>query len=80
MIENANDFRHIIRMQNTNVQGKQKVAYGLRIIKGMGRRFTLLALKIAQIDSNIRAGELTDAQIDKISDIISKPVGKCFAS
>jgi len=63
-------------MQNTNVNGKQKAPFALRIIKGIGRRFAILTLKIAQIDVNRRAGTLTEAEMEKISDIIAKPVGK----
>merc|ERR1712151_1031848 len=73
VIENPNDFVHILRMQNTNINGKQKAPFALRIIKGLGRRFTILTLKIAQIDLNKRAGELTEADVEKISDIIAKP-------
>merc|ERR1712007_101886 len=60
-------------MQNTNINGKQKAPFALRIIKGLGRRFTILTLKIAQIDLNKRAGELTEADVEKISDIVAKP-------
>jgi small subunit ribosomal protein S18e len=63
-------------MQNTNVNGKQKVAFALRIIKGIGRRFANLTCKIAQIDLNRRAGELSEAEMEKINDIITKPIGK----
>ena len=63
-------------MQNTNVNGKQKAAFGLRVIKGLGRRFALLTLRIAQVDASKRAGELTETDIQKISDIITKPLGK----
>jgi hypothetical protein len=31
-------FQHILRIQNTNVDGKQKVMYALTAIKGIGRR------------------------------------------
>jgi small subunit ribosomal protein S18e len=65
-------------MQNTNVNGKQKVAFALRIIKGIGRRFANLTCKIAQIDLNKRAGELTEKDMEKINDIITKPIGKYF--
>jgi ribosomal protein S13 len=65
-------------MQNTNVNGKHKVAFALRIIKGLGRRFANLTCKIAQIDLNKRAGELTQEQMAKIDDIITKPIGKPF--
>ena len=65
-------------MQNTNVNGKHKAPFALRIIKGMGRRFAILVLKIAQIDLNKRAGELREADIEKISDIMMRPIGKYY--
>jgi len=63
-------------MQNTNVNGKHKVPFALRIIKGIGRRFAILTCKIAQVDVHRRAGDLTEEEINKISDIIAKPQGK----
>jgi len=63
-------------MMNTNINGKHKVGFALRIIKGIGRRFAILACRIAQIDVNRRAGDLTEEEINKISDIFAKPTGK----
>merc|ERR1712151_616783 len=68
------EFTHILRMQNTNVDGKHKVMFALRVIKGIGRRFSNLVCKIAQIDLLRRAGELTEAEQNKISDILLKPL------
>ena len=63
-------------MMNTNINGKHKVGFALRIIKGIGRRFAILACRIAQIDVNRRAGDLTEEEINKVSDIFAKPTGK----
>jgi ribosomal protein S13 len=54
VLAKANEFTHILRIQNTNVDGKRKVMFALRVIKGVGRRFSNLVLKIAQIDLNKR--------------------------
>ena len=72
----ASEFTYLIRVLNTNVNGKHKVPYALRVIKGIGRRFAILCCKIAQIDINRRAGDLTEEEINKISDIFAKPTGK----
>jgi small subunit ribosomal protein S18e len=72
----ADQFVQLLRILNTNVNGKHKVPYALRIIKGIGRRFAILCCKIAQVDVNRRAGDLTEAEINKISDIFAKPTGK----
>ena len=74
VLQNPNEFKHILRVQNTNINGKQKAPFGFRQIRGLGRRFSILALKIAQVNLNLRAGEITDDQINKISDIIARPV------
>lgn len=66
-------------MLNTNVNGKQKVPYALRIIRGIGRRFAILCCKVAQIDVDRRAGDLTDEEINKLQDIFAKPTGKSGA-
>lgn len=46
----------------------------MRTIKGIGRRFSGIVLKIAQIPLNKRAGELTEAELNKINDILARPV------
>ena len=63
-------------MMNTNINGKNKVGFALRQITGIGRRFAILACRIAQVDTNRRAGDLTEEEINKISDIFAKPTGK----
>ena len=74
VIANPNDdFKHILRMQNTNLDGKQKAPFGIRQIKGIGRRLAFLTLKIADIDVNKRTGELTEDDIKKINDIVARP-------
>lgn len=50
LIVEDNDFQHILRILNTNVDGKQKVAYALTAIKGVGRRFANIVCKRAKID------------------------------
>lgn len=47
-------FQHILRVMNTNVDGKQKIMYALTSIKGLGRRFANLACKKAEIDMRKR--------------------------
>ena len=72
IVPNA-DFTHILRIQNTNVKGKDKVMFALTSIKGVGRRFSNLVLKLAEIDLNKRAGELTEAEIELVNKIFANP-------
>jgi len=68
------NFQHILRMCNTNVDGRQKVMFALCAIKGIGRRFSNIICKKCDIDLNKRAGELTTDEINKIVAVISNPL------
>merc|ERR1712071_87155 len=59
---NPEDFQHILRVQNTNIDGNIKVTHALTAIRGMGRRFTDVVLKKAEIDRSKRAGQLSEAK------------------
>jgi len=63
----------IFQLFNRNVEGKRNVVFGLTKIKGLGRRFTDLICKKAEVDVNKRAGELTADEIEKLVAIIQNP-------
>ncbi|PHU00423.1 40S ribosomal protein S18 [Capsicum chinense] len=67
------DFQHILRVQNTNVDGKQKIMFAMTSIKGIGRRFANIACKKADIDMNKRAGELSAAELDSLMVVVANP-------
>mmetsp|Transcript_105952 Transcript_105952/g.147736 ORF Transcript_105952/g.147736 Transcript_105952/m.147736 type:complete len:156 (-) Transcript_105952:97-564(-) len=73
LIVNEKDFTHILRILGTNIDGRQKVGFAMTGIKGVGRRFANLACKKADVDVNKRAGELTQAEIDNIVNVIQNP-------
>ena len=51
---NESNFQHILRVLNTNLDGKVKVMFALTSIKGVGRRFSNVACKKAEVDLNKR--------------------------
>jgi hypothetical protein len=67
-------FQYIIRLLNTNVDGKQKVMYALTKIKGVGRRYSNLVCKKADVDLGKRAGDLTSEELERIVTIIQNPL------
>ncbi|CAH1431777.1 unnamed protein product [Lactuca virosa] len=67
------EFQHILRIQNTNVDGKQKIMFAMTSIKGIGRRFSNIVCKKADVDMNKRAGELSNAEIDNLMTIVANP-------
>jgi hypothetical protein len=50
----GDEFQHILRVLNTNVDGKQKVMYAMTAIRGLGRRFSNLVCKKAEVDMKKR--------------------------
>ena len=68
------DFKFILRIFNSNIDGKQKIPYTLRKIRGIGRRFAKVVTIKAGLDPNRRAGELTEEEIEKIVDVVNKPL------
>ncbi|CAD7956918.1 unnamed protein product [Amoebophrya sp. A25] len=70
----SQNFQHILRMCNTNVDGRQKVMYALTSIKGIGRRMANLICKKCDIDLNKRAGELTTDDVNKIVAVMTNPL------
>jgi len=67
------DFQHILRVLNTNIDGRQKIMYALTAIKGIGRRFANIICKKADIDMSKRAGELSNAEINRLMTVIQHP-------
>merc|ERR1711931_118116 len=66
-------FQHILRVMNTNIDGKQKIMFALTSIKGVGRRYANLVCKKADVDMNKRAGELTDDEVERVVTIMQNP-------
>ena len=68
------DFQQLLRILNTNVRGEHKVMFALTAIRGVGRRFSNIICKKADVDMNKRAGELTKEEIDKLVDVMQHPL------
>lgn len=73
VLEKASDFQHILRIQNTNVDGNEKIMYALTAIKGVGRVFSNAMCKAADVDMDKRAGELSAAEIEKLVTVLQHP-------
>jgi len=73
LIMNESNFQHILRVLNTNLDGKVKVMFALTSIKGVGRRFANVACKKAEVDLNKRAGELTAEEVERLVTIVQNP-------
>merc|ERR1712168_666258 len=64
---------HILRVLNTNIEGKTNVMFALTSIKGIGRRYANIVLKKADIPLHKRAGKLSEEEGEKIVTIMQNP-------
>ena len=70
----SDEFRHILRITDTDVEGTLKVPFALNKIKGISLSLANAILKKAGVDPNIRVGFLREADIEKIEEIIEDPM------
>ncbi|KAJ2403134.1 ribosomal 40S subunit protein S18B [Coemansia sp. RSA 2559] len=74
VVTQKDSFQAMIRLLNTNVNGNVKVMYALTAIKGVGRRYSNLVCKKADVDMSKRAGELTAEELERLVEIIQNPL------
>ena len=69
-IDRGPDFKYIVRLSNTDVDGEKNVVYGLTSIKGIGVHLATLISDETGINRYGKMGDLTDAQVDKLQELI----------
>lgn len=68
-------INHIIRLFNTNINGNLPTVQALCAIRGIGLRYSDILHKRSNVPTNKRAGELTEEEINRISNLIQNPEG-----
>jgi len=69
----SKEFRHIVRIIDTDVDGTLKAPYALTKIKGVNLNLANVILKKAGINADVRAGFLTENEVEKIEEIMKDP-------
>lgn len=69
----SEEFRSIIRVAGTNLEGAEKVAPALTGIMGVGIRLANVIVERAGLDPETRLGFLSDVKVKKIEDILENP-------
>ena len=60
------DFRYIVRIADTDIDGEKTLARGLTSIKGIGMHMSTLIIDTTGLERNLKMGNLSDNQIEKI--------------
>jgi len=69
----SQEFRHILRIMGTDVDGTLKTSYALTKIKGISLNLSNAILKKVGVNPDLRAGFLTETEVDKIETIVKEP-------
>jgi small subunit ribosomal protein S13 len=73
--EEAEELKHIVRILNTDLEGKRQVQMALTGIKGVGRRVARIFADEAGVDPRATLGKLPDEEIDKLKKVVEEAVG-----
>jgi small subunit ribosomal protein S13 len=69
----SEEFRHILRIIDADVDGTLKATYAVAKVKGVSLRLANAILKKAEIDPEKRAGFLTENEVEKVEEMVKDP-------
>lgn len=67
------EFKHIVRIANADLPGEKPIIHALTKIKGVKFMMANAVCNLAEVDRNKKAGELSEADIKKISEVLKNP-------
>jgi len=68
------NLRHIVRVANVDLPGHKHLWVAMTKITGVGDTFAQAVCKVASIPMDMKAGALTDDQVEKLTTIIVNPL------
>ncbi len=69
------NFKHIIRVVNTDLDGSKPIVNALRKIYGVSFMFANMVCSATGVDKTKKAGTLSDDEVKKLEDAINNPLG-----
>ena len=64
------EFKHIVRLGNTDIDGKKQILVAMKKIKGVDVMYANAILSLAGVDKTKKAGDLKDLEVQKIQDVL----------
>jgi len=68
------DFKHIVRIADTDLDGRRNVMFALTQIKGIGHRMAKSLTNLLGIDAMAKLGELDDETIERLKKFIEQDI------
>ncbi len=72
-MEKDTNFKYLVRIAQTDLDGNKKIMYALRKVKGINIMFSNLVCNISGINPEKKAGNLNDAEVKRLEEIIFNP-------
>lgn len=69
----SKEFRAILRVSGTNVDGTKKLVYGLTRIRGIGPSYATAVVRASELRPEMRMGDLSEAEVQKLEDVMRDP-------
>jgi len=69
----SKEFRQILRVAGTNVDGTKKLVYGLLHFRGVGPSYASAIVKAAELRAESRLGDLSEGEVQKLEDVMRDP-------
>ena len=69
--EVKDDFKYIVRIANTDIDGEKNLIHGLTSIRGVGLHMSTLIIEKTGLEGNKKVGNLTDKEIELLSNTLS---------
>lgn len=67
------EFRRIIRLLETDIDGELPVVYGLSAVKGVGYSYALAVCRTLGLDPMMKIGYLTDDEVKNVESVVKDP-------
>ncbi|MBW2979402.1 30S ribosomal protein S13 [Candidatus Woesearchaeota archaeon] len=67
------EFKHVVRIANTDIDGRKHLVIGLKDIVGVGIPFANAVCAVLGLDKTMKTGYLSDEEVDKIEDVLKNP-------
>ena len=71
--EKKENFRYLVRIANTDLDGNKTIMQAMAKIKGVSYMFSNLICTLSKIDARQKTGYLTDEQVNKLNEILQNP-------
>jgi small subunit ribosomal protein S13 len=69
----SREFRHILRVSGTDIDGTKRLVYGLTRIRGVGPSFAAAVVRASELRPEMRMGDLSEGDVQKLEDVMREP-------